>query len=146
MYVAFQTNVVPAEASLELDCRLLPDQDPAVFLAELHTIINDRHVTIEKIIGFTPAVSSTDNDFYRLIEAVTAAHVPDSKVVASVGVGFTDSHFFRDRGIVAYGFAPFVLPPQEFRGVHGNDERISEENLVRGTRLLTDLITRFSAR
>ena len=53
-------NVVPAEAHAELDCRLLPDQDPEAFLQQLTDIINDRHISIEKIMGFTPAVSRTD--------------------------------------------------------------------------------------
>ena len=48
-------NVVPAESSAELDCRLLPDQDPEQFLTQLRQIINDDQIVIEKIMGFTPA-------------------------------------------------------------------------------------------
>ena len=65
-------------------------------------------------------------------------------VVPGVTTGFTDSHFFRDRGIVSYGFGPFVVPDQDRRGVHGNDERISVENMQRGTRVMFDLIRAFT--
>lgn len=137
-------NVVPAEVFLELDCRLLPDQDPNAFTAELSAIIADRNVTLERIMGFTPAVSDTDNDLFRLIGQITGRYHPGSKVVPGVSTGFTDSHFFRDLGIVAYGFAPFATDVADFRGVHGNDERISVENLEQGTRMLVELLEGFA--
>jgi len=46
--------------------------------------------------------------------------------------GFTDAHWFRERGIVSYGFVPRWLPPSETRGIHGPNERVSIENLERG--------------
>ena len=139
-------NVVPAEVMLELDCRLLPDQDPDAFVAELHAIIADRNVDIERIMGFTPAVSSADTVLFRLIEELTSRHYPGSRVVPGVSTGFTDSHFFRDLGITSYGFGPFATAFTDFRGVHGNNERISVENLERGTNLLIELLQRFTER
>jgi acetylornithine deacetylase/succinyl-diaminopimelate desuccinylase-like protein len=137
-------NVVPTEASLELDCRLLPDQDPDVFIEELALIINDPNVEIIKLMGFTPAVTSADNPLYRDIEAVYAEHYPGSWVVPGVTTGFTDSHFFRDLGIASFGFGPFVIPPEDRRGVHGNNERVSVENMTQGTLLMIDLLERFT--
>jgi acetylornithine deacetylase/succinyl-diaminopimelate desuccinylase-like protein len=61
-------------------------------------------------------------------------------VIPSVSAGFTDSHFFRDRGIASYGYSPFVLVNSERRGVHGNNERISVENMEQGTRIMIDLL------
>ena len=139
-------NVVPTEAVIELDCRLLPDADPTQFVDELNLIINDPNVEIQKIMGFTPAVSTQDTPLYRLIEQVYDRHFPDSVVVPGVTTGFTDSHFFRDMGIVSYGFGPFVVPASDRRGVHGNNERISIENLVQGTELMIDLLERFTVR
>ena len=90
-------NVIPAEVHAELDCRLLPDQDPELFLAELNTIINDDAISIERIMGFTPAVSKTETPLYNAIEAVSRKHF-NAGVVPTVSGGFTDSHFFRDLG------------------------------------------------
>ena len=139
-------NVVPAEASIELDCRLLPDQDPEEFIEQLALIVNDPNVTIDRIMGFTPAVSSPDNSLYRLIEEVYEDHFPGAVVVPGVTTGFTDSHFFRDLGIVSYGFGTFVVPGADFRGVHGNNERVSIENMERGTAVMIDLLERFTVR
>ena len=137
-------NVVPAEVFMELDCRLLPDQDPEQFVVELETLIADGNIDIERIMGFTPAVSGTDNALFSLIESLAAKHYPGSKVVPGVSTGFTDSHFFRDLGITAYGFAPFATELGDFRGVHGNDERISVANMTRGTEILIELLRTFT--
>jgi acetylornithine deacetylase/succinyl-diaminopimelate desuccinylase-like protein len=137
-------NVVPPEARGELDCRLLPDQDPEAFLAELGGVLGPE-VEIEVSMGFTPAVSGTDNDLYRTLERVTKSAFPDAAFAPAVLGGFTDSHFFRDLGIVSYGFTPIAVPLEDMGGVHGNDERISEENVRRGVALTIEILERFVA-
>jgi acetylornithine deacetylase/succinyl-diaminopimelate desuccinylase-like protein len=139
-------NVVPPVATIELDCRLLPDQDPGRFLEELSIIINDPKITIEQIMGFTPAISSTDTPLYTAIERTLASHYDELKIIPSVSTGFTDSHFFRDLGIVSYGFAPFLYETDEHTGVHGNNERLSIDNLVSGTEVMTDFLLDFATR
>ena len=117
-------NVIPAEVHAELDCRLLPDQNPEEFLLELNTIINDKDITIERIMGFTPAVSKTETPLYKAIVQISRDNY-DAEVIPTVAGGFTDSHFFRDLGITSYGYSPFSFTVAEFAGVHGNDERVS---------------------
>jgi acetylornithine deacetylase/succinyl-diaminopimelate desuccinylase-like protein len=137
-------NVVPPQASGEIDCRLLPDQDPAAFLAELGDVLG-AGIEVETLMGFTPAISPTDNALYRDIEAVARHHFPDATVTPSVLGGFTDSHFFRDRGIASYGFEPTVTPQEDRGRVHGNDERVTVENVRRGVVMMVDLLGRFAA-
>lgn len=134
-------NVVPPQASAELDCRLLPDQDPQAFIADLTAIVSDENVQIETLMSFTPAISQTGNEVYRAIEAESLAAF-SAQVIPTVSGGFTDSHFFRDQGMTAYGYSPFVFMPEEMRGVHGNNERVSIENVVRGSEVLTRLMKR----
>ncbi len=133
-------NVIPPEASAQLDCRLLPDQDVAEFKRELRDALNDPGITIDQILGFTPAVSSTDNALYRTIVQVTKQHYPNAAIVPAVSTGFTDSHFFRDRGIASYGYAPFLIPQADESGVHGNNERISLQNVRTGTQMMYEIV------
>ena len=133
-------NVIPPTAAAEIDCRILPDQDPAAFRETLATVINDPAIELEEILLFSPAVSPTDTPLYRAIVAVTKRHFPDAVVTPAVSTGFTDSHFFRDVGIASYGFAPIVLDEGERATVHGNSERISVENVRRGTRLMLEIV------
>lgn len=137
-------NVVPTEAWAELDCRLLPDQDPQAFLAELGSVLGG-DIAVETQMGFTPAVSSSETGLFRLIEEVTRTHFPDAAVVPSVIAGFTDSHFLRDLGITAYGYSPFAIPLGDRAGVHGNDERLSIENVRRGVRVMSDVVRGWTA-
>lgn len=137
-------NVVPAEASLELDCRLLPDQNPQAFIQQLVTIVNDSNIDFETLMNFTPAVSSQKTELFRAIVSMAEDRVPGARVIPSVTTGFTDSHFFRDMGIVSYGFAPFMLTPEAHRGVHGNNERVSVRNMIDATERMIDLVERFS--
>jgi acetylornithine deacetylase/succinyl-diaminopimelate desuccinylase-like protein len=135
-------NVVPPEASAELDCRLLPDADPDAFEARLASLIDDPAIEIERIMAFSPAVSDTDTELYRAIAEVTQRHLPEATIAPSVAAGFTDSHFFRDLGIASYGYMPMVVPESDLRGLHGNNERISVENVKRGTRLMLEVVQR----
>lgn len=135
-------NVVPPQASADIDCRLLPDEDPDQFLERLATIINDPAVLIEELMRFSPAMSSTDTELYSAIRGVSAQHYPDAAVIPTMASGFTDSHFFRDIGMIAYGYSPAMWPQPELRRIHGNDERISVENLHQGTLIMLDLLER----
>ena len=38
------------------------------------------------------------------------------------------------------GYSPFIVDAAERPGVHGNNERISVENMERGTRVMIDLL------
>jgi acetylornithine deacetylase/succinyl-diaminopimelate desuccinylase-like protein len=133
-------NVVPPEVSAEIDCRLVPDQDPDEFVSLLASIVNDPRVKVEKIMAFTPAVSSTDSDLYRAIATVIERRFPGSRLVPSVSTGFTDSHFFRDLGILSYGFDPTVIPDEISGTVHGNDERVPVEAVRQGVRHFLEIL------
>jgi acetylornithine deacetylase/succinyl-diaminopimelate desuccinylase-like protein len=138
-------NVVPPEAGAELDCRLLPDQDPQAWLAEMKSVLGPE-VEIKVIMGFTPAVSTTDTDLYRTLKAVTLETFPGADFVPQVQGGFTDSHFFRDLGIVSYGYEATAIPQEDEKRVHGNDERVSIENVRRGVAMTLEIVRRFAGR
>jgi acetylornithine deacetylase/succinyl-diaminopimelate desuccinylase-like protein len=139
-------NVIPPEAHAQLDCRLLPDQNPDGLVEELAAVMNDPGIRIEKLMGFTPAVSSTDTPLYRAMVNVVQRHFPNANIVPAVETGFTDSHYFRDLGIACYGFAPFLIPVAEEGGVHGNNERISIENVRQGTGMMLELLRAVAAK
>jgi len=134
-------NVIPPEAQAQVDCRLLPDQDRPAFLREFSEAINDPNIKIDQIIGFSPAVSSTDTPLYRAIVDGIKRNYPGASIAPAVQTGFTDSHWFRDLGIASYGFAPFLIPEAETSGTHGNNERISIENVRKGTSVMLEVVS-----
>ena len=50
---------------------------------------------------------------------------------------------FRDLGIVSYGYEPTATPDEDASGVHGNDERVTVENVRRGVRMMLEIVRRF---
>lgn len=139
-----KTNVIPAEASAELDCRLLPDRDPEEFLQEIVDAIADPHVRVETMLSFEPSFSKFPDDLKRLLEEILARGQSLPKIGPAVLPGFTDSHFFRERGISAFGFSPFQMESAEAAGIHGKDERISLEAFQRGVEVYAELVARLA--
>ena len=93
---------------------------------------------------FSAAESDSDTDLYYLLDAVSRKYYPNTGVVAAVATGFTDSHFFRDLGIVSYGYAPILIPEEDARSVHGNNERIGIATFNRGVEMMVEIVTSFS--
>ena len=139
-----KVNVVPAEASAQLDVRLLPSEDPALFLNDLRQVINDDAIRIDIVLSFAPIASPTDTEFFRVLEGIAGKIDPGVKVTTPLLTGFTDCHFFREKGIPCYGFIPFRMPAKELGGVHGNDERLSLENVKFGTRTMVEIVRRLA--
>ncbi|HZI21966.1 MAG TPA: M20/M25/M40 family metallo-hydrolase [Gemmatimonadales bacterium] len=136
-----KTNVIPPVASAALDVRLLPGQDPQAFLADIIRVVGDSSVAITPQGPTWPATESgTDTDLFRAIVAAARARTPNALVTTPPLTGFTDSHYFRQLGIVSYGLSPFPLNQTESRGVHGNDERVSLDDLTFGVHFVYDVV------
>ena len=83
-----------------------------------------------------------DSEAFATIKQAYLEHFPDSLTVASLLFAASDSRFFRSKGIPCYGVCPMLINMEELNRVHGIDERISEENMVRGTEVFTDIVKR----
>jgi len=142
-----QTNVIPAEATAELDARLLPGEDPQKFLAELRSVITDPTIEVEPISTARPANSSpTDNDLWRVFQQVIRRHFPGTRVSPRLISSSTESPAYRRLGIAAYGFCPFVTTAAEASTPHGTDERISIEEYRQGLRVLYGVVAGIAAK
>jgi acetylornithine deacetylase/succinyl-diaminopimelate desuccinylase-like protein len=134
-----KTNVIPATAYAEIDCRLLPGEDPQRVLGNIRKAIGDDSIKTEVLLNF-PAVSSPRKSL--LMDAID--HLAESenneRVVPTMIAGFTDSHYFRQKGLIAYGFIPIEVPPAAERGVHGIDERIPVKELGAGIQRMVQLL------
>jgi acetylornithine deacetylase/succinyl-diaminopimelate desuccinylase-like protein len=135
---SYKTNVIPPSAAAELDCRLLPGEDPNAFVRTVKEKIADPDVHVDVLLNFPPSSSPTDNAMVAAVRALAA--YDEAPVVPGVLTGFTDSHYFRERGIASYGFVPVRLSEDEEQREHGVNERIATANLRDGTRRLLELL------
>lgn len=135
-----KTNVIPDQASAHLDCRLLPGEDPKEFLATLRHVIDDEQVEVETLLSFPASSSDSRSGLMDAIRTLARDELGGAVVVPSVVPGFTDSHYFRAKGVASYGFVPFVLQQSEEKTVHGTNERVSLDNLRDGVRRLVGIL------
>jgi acetylornithine deacetylase/succinyl-diaminopimelate desuccinylase-like protein len=134
-------NVLPSTAYAELDCRLLPGSDSKAVLATINKILNDKDLKTEIVRNWPPVSSPQKSELMSAIQALARRADKDAPVVPTLIAGFTDSHYFRQKGIIAYGFVPIeVTRPDELNGIHGNDERISVDELGGGIRRTVELL------
>ncbi len=137
-----KTNVIPAEASAEIDIRLLPDQSPDSMLATLKRIVADTAVHFQTLLQpKAPFESPVNTELFRAVERAAKERDPNVFVTSSMMTGATDRPSYRKLGIIAYGLDPFrVEAADEQRGVHGNDERLSVANIGFGVKFLYDIL------
>jgi acetylornithine deacetylase/succinyl-diaminopimelate desuccinylase-like protein len=138
-----KTNVIPAEATADLDIRLLPGVKPATFLAELRRVIADSTVEITPLRPDREASTSPlGGALVDAIKETVNEMDPGALITTPMLAGYTDSYYYRALGIGAYGLSPFRLTEEDIRTVHGNDERVSLANLRFGVEFFYRIVER----
>ncbi|MEZ5092494.1 M20/M25/M40 family metallo-hydrolase [Nocardioides sp.] len=144
-------NVMPARASVELDCRILPGVEADDVLAAVRTRLGDdltEGVDYELSLPepLVPgSASAPDGALPAAIAAWLAETDPGTGVLPVLCTGYTDSSFLRAAGdTAAYGFSPFRATPTEVldEGVHNADERIHVDDLLLSVEFHLDLARR----
>lgn len=139
-----KTNVIPDHTEAVLDCRLLPDQDEDEFVAELKKVINDPRVKIEFIQKPPKSNASPyDTELFKVIEQETKKVYPESVTLPHLVIYGTDSRIFRRKGATCYGFFPGLVSMEEYRTIHGNNERIREESFRNAVKIYYHVVKSF---
>lgn len=137
-----KTNVIPGVATADIDIRLLPDQDSVAFLETLKSVVGDTAVHFTTLLPpKTPLESPINTDLFHAIERAAHDREPSVFVTTPMETGATDRPTYRKLGITTYGFSPFLIPrPEIQRGMHGNDERLSVDNVGYGVHFFYDIL------
>lgn len=133
-----KTNVIPPTALAEIDSRLLPGDDAKQIQSDFGKVINDSNIKVETLLNFPAVASPADSPLMTAINQL--AQSENAVTVPMMIAGFTDSHYFRQKGLVAYGFIPIELTQAEEHGVHGIDEHLPIKELGGGIRRMVDLL------
>jgi acetylornithine deacetylase/succinyl-diaminopimelate desuccinylase-like protein len=148
MKVGVKRNVIPPEAAVDLDGRILPGQTAEDLVREVRAVIDDPRVKIEVISeSRAVAVDQVDSPLYAAIREVVGEHAPEARCVPYMIPGFTDARAFSKLGARCYGFSPLKLDPAHkltFSELfHGVDERAPVDGFLWGQRVLWEVVTRF---
>jgi acetylornithine deacetylase/succinyl-diaminopimelate desuccinylase-like protein len=138
-------NVIPGSCTIEVDCRLLPGQEPAEMEALLRAGLPgawEIEWIVAEHVGGTRSPLRTP--LWEALERWVQRTEPGARLAPIVTAGFTDSHYVRTAfDTTVYGFFPLkAMDPQlAARLVHSADERIAIDDLVLGVDLFRHVAT-----
>jgi acetylornithine deacetylase/succinyl-diaminopimelate desuccinylase-like protein len=148
IHAGVKYNVIPGEATVELDCRVLPGTtEEAMRDTVVARLGKDlaRHIDVDLVIHAPPVDATPDSALYRIMEATIVDHDPDGIPLPFMVPFATDAKHTAALGIPTYGFSPLRLDPDErfMERFHGVDERVGIDALQWGLPVLYDVVRRF---
>jgi acetylornithine deacetylase/succinyl-diaminopimelate desuccinylase-like protein len=136
---------MPARATCEVDCRVLPGTTEADLERELREALgNDLPYELEWLDALTGGASSDiDTPLYQACQSFLDEADPGAVLLPVISSGFADSNYLREAwGTVAHGFWPYRTTPVDVyeNGFHNVDERIHTDDLGYGVRAMLHIV------
>ncbi len=142
-------NVIPGDATIEIDIRTLPGTTPDDIREEVLARLGDLapRCELEHLHSAIPVEAPAGGELYDLLGAAILAHDPDGVPVPVMAPFATDAKHLVRLGIPVYGFSPLRLDPGErfLERFHGVDERVGLDALRWGLPVLYDVVATFCA-
>jgi acetylornithine deacetylase/succinyl-diaminopimelate desuccinylase-like protein len=148
VHAGIKYNVIPGEAVVEVDCRILPGttepQMRATILERLGPALAEA-CEIDLMVSGAPVEAPAEGDLFDLLVATIVDHDPEAIPLPAMVPFATDAKQTQRLGVPTYGFSPLMLDPDErfLERFHGLDERVSVEALRWGLPVLYDVVRRF---
>ena len=148
VHAGVKYNVIPGDAVVEVDCRVLPGTTEPDMRAELIARLGPKLAAvceIELLVFGAPVESPAEGPLFDLLVSTIRDHDPDGIPLPVMAPFATDAKFTDALGVPTYGFSPLRLDPEErfLERFHGVDERVSVEGLRWGLPVLYDVVRGF---
>ena len=140
----YRSNVIPSEARATLDVRMLPDEDPEKFLAQVTQVVNDPAVEARFGAQNTrPAgvAARVDSEPFKAIEAANK-RIYNVTTLPTMSTFATDMAQLRAKGVQCFGIGPAADledGPKGF-GMHSDQERLLDSELYRFVRFNYEVV------
>lgn len=117
-------NALPQKATALVNCRMLPDEDPAAVMATLQRVVGDK-VRVSRTREIVPSPPSPLRpDIVDAMRALSRTFFGGAAVVPEMSTGATDGLFTRNAGVPTYGVSALASEQTDPSRAHGRDERI----------------------
>ncbi|HEY2916745.1 MAG TPA: peptidase dimerization domain-containing protein, partial [Candidatus Limnocylindrales bacterium] len=139
-------NVIPGEATIDLDTRRLPGTDEAALRGHIEAVLGPElmaHTSIELLIDADGVEAPTDGRIYPILADAVRAADPEAIPLPVLVPYATDAKHLIKLDVPAYGFSPLQQDDSYFDRWHGADERVSIAGLRWGLPVLYDAVRRF---
>ena len=132
-------NALPQTADALVNCRILPNHNPAQVLLTLRELAGPE-VAVTPVAPPNPSPPSPlTSNVLGPIERITEEMWPGVPVVPTMSAGATDGLYLRQAGIPTYGVSGLFGDVDDVRA-HGKDERILIESFYEGQEFLYRLV------
>jgi len=142
-----RVNVVPSEATANLNIRMLPGHSINELMGQFTKIVNDPQIKFQLApdAGENAPPSELTTPLYHAIERVSSQDFPGAITVPMLGTGATDSASLRLHKVQAYGLEPFPMVEEDSSRVHSDDERIPVDGFHKGVAFLYHVVSDFAS-
>ncbi|HYN10869.1 MAG TPA: M20/M25/M40 family metallo-hydrolase [Vicinamibacterales bacterium] len=133
-------NALPQRAVANVNCRILPGEDPQAVQQTLGRVIENPKITITPVGDARPSPPSPlTAEIMQAITRVTEEMWPGVPVIPFMSTGATDGLYFRQAGIPIYGVSGLFGDMDDVRA-HGRDERMGVKEFFDGQEFLWWLV------
>ena len=148
VHAGIKYNVIPGDAVVEVDCRVLPGTTEPDMRAQIVERLGPELAAvcqIDLIVFGAPVAAPAEGPLYDLLVSTIRDHDPDGIPLPIMAPFATDAKHTDTVGTPTYGFSPLRLDPDErfLERFHGVDERVSIDALRWGLPVLYDVVRRF---
>jgi len=142
-----RVNVVPSEATANLNIRMLPGHSIEELMGQFVKIVNDPQIRFQLApdSGENSPPSDLKTSLYQTIERLTPQEFPGAITVPFLGTGATDSATLRLHKVQAYGLEPFPMIEDDSSRVHADNERIPIDGFQKGVVFLYHVVSDFAS-
>nr|AAH63477.1 Peptidase M20 domain containing 1 [Homo sapiens]BAF83475.1 unnamed protein product [Homo sapiens] len=137
-------NVIPPVAQATVNFRIHPGQTVQEVLELTKNIVADNRVQFHVLSAFDPLPVSPSDDKalgYQLLRQTVQSVFPEVNITAPVtSIGNTDSRFFTNLTTGIYRFYPIYIQPEDFKRIHGVNEKISVQAYETQVKFIFELI------
>jgi acetylornithine deacetylase/succinyl-diaminopimelate desuccinylase-like protein len=147
MQAGLRNNVIPSEATANLNVRMLPGHSIDELIGQFGKIVSDPQIRFK--LAADPGENAPPSDItgplYKTIERIAPQDFPGAITVPFLSTGATDSAQLRLHMVQAYGLFPFPLTESDDARMHGDDERIPLDSFRKGVIFLYHVVSDFAS-
>lgn len=125
-------NVLPVLSKFGMNLRLMGDDTVESAIEHLNKIIDNDDISVKIVQGTNPSiVSDTKCDEWEMLKETIKETWPEAVVSPYLMMACSDSRTYCEITDRVYRFCPMKLSKEERKMIHGNDERVPIETLIK---------------
>lgn len=135
-------NVLPTKVEAVVNFRILPGETIDTVKDHVKSVINDPRITITplKQVWNPSPVSDLESDSFIQLQRTIRQLFPGTVVAPYLVTGATDSRHYLVLTNNVFKIVPVVVTPEDFKRVHGTNERLSVTDYEKCIKFFIQLI------